>query len=269
MKPLKTILRTLVVIIIMLLPFLPISESFFEPNTQIDNQTFSTFIFICLAIIFAGFILMYLLKPKWSIPGVLLLLIGFIALIPLHLGAPRTDAGLLTFSKIEQFRYSLLIIATLLLFFAGFKILNPIRNIQSKIFFTILIVATLLNLWDNYSSFMLSSEMKNWVADGKNPNDFFAQFNFQITWRTLARISLYLITVLLTFSLLNKLEIRKWQFIALSIFCIIGIIFCTLCLLNNFENFYFPFMIPAVALAPAYWTGIALLANRKINNGQI
>ncbi len=269
MKKLKTILRTLAVIIIVLLPFLPISESFFEPNTQIDNQTLSTFIAICLAIIFVGFVVVYLLKSKWSTSGILLLLIGFTVVIPLHLGVPRMDESLLTFAGIEQFRYGLLLLATLLLFFAGLKILNPIKSIQSKIFFIVLIAATLLNLWDNYSSFMLSTEMKNWVADGKSPNDFLVQFNFQITWRTLARIGLYLTTIVLIFSLLKQLEIRKWQFITLSAFCVIGIIFCILCLLNNFENFYFPFMIPAIALAPAYWAGIALLTNRKTDNGQI
>lgn len=269
MKELKTISRTLAVIIIMLLPFLPISESFFEPNTQIDNQTFSTFIAICLAIIFTGFVLTNLLKPRWSPSGILLLLVGFTVIIPLHLGPPRTDESLLTFANIEQFRYGLLLLATVLLFFAGLKILNPIKSIQSRIFFVILIVVTLLNVWDNYSSFMLSTEMKNWVTDGKSPNDFFAQFNFQITGRTLARIGLYLITIVLTFSLLKQLEIRKWQFITLSAFCITGIVFCILCLLNNFENFYFPFMVPAIALAPAYWTGIALLTNRKIDNEQL
>jgi hypothetical protein len=36
--------------------------------------------------------------------------------------------------------------------------------------------------------------------------------------------------------------------------------------LFNFVNaaFYFPFMIPAIAMAPVYWLGIYLLTSKRI-----
>ncbi|MDR6195074.1 hypothetical protein [Siphonobacter sp. SORGH_AS_0500] len=266
-KILIIIFRTIGIIVLLVLPFFPITENFFPPEEQVDNQTFGTYVAICIGIVAIGTGLIFTLKKSNPISGWLFFAIGMTAIFPLHLGPPRMDGSLLTFAIIEQFRYGLLLLATLLLFFGGLNVLTPIRGVQPKTFFAILIVTILFNLWDNYSSFMLSSEMKNWVAEGKSPNDFSVQFNFQITWRTLARIGLYLTEIILTFILLKQLEIKKWQLISLSAFCIIGIIFCILCLLDNFENFYFPFMVPAIALAPAYWLGIALLTNKKVDRG--
>lgn len=123
-----------------------------------------------------------------------------------------------------------------------------------------------------YNSFTLNYEMEKWIANGKNPNDFITQFDFQILWRTLARISLYIISIMLTYVLLKKSENKKWQSAMLNIFCFLGIVFCIMCLQTGFQNYYFPFMIPAIALAPIFWLGIALLSNKNaqeklVNNG--
>ena len=263
MKILKTTFRTIVIIILLLLPFVPITENFFAPETQIENQTFLKYILICLGITAVGFGLISFAKKSNSKSGWLLFAIGFVAMIPLHLGQPRMGSDLLTFSSIEQFRYGILIFATTLLFLVGLKIISPLKSVQSKIFLGILIITTLINLWDNYTSFMLGSKLKNWISDGKNADDFFAQFDFQIMWLTFARISLYITAIVLTYISFKNSEIKKWQFALLSIFCLVGIVFCIMCLQTGFQNYYFPFMIPAIALAPSFWIGITLLGNKS------
>ncbi len=253
----RKILQILAIIILVILPYFPVAENFFPPESQVNNDTFITYILICSVLIILGFLLMWFQKPNRNSEGWLLFAIGLVAMIPLHLGPPRMGADLLIFSGIEKFRYGLLILATILLFFAGLKIISPVNNIQSKIILAVLCIATLLNLWDNYSSFMLNRDMENWIANGKNTDDFVLQFDFQTMWRTFARISLYLATI----ALIYKSGIKKWQFALLTVFSLIGIIFCFLCLIN-FPDYYFPFMIPAIALAPAYWMGIAVLTKK-------
>lgn len=260
----KKALQIIAILILVVLPFYPITENFFPPEQQVNNETFGIYLAICAGIIVLGILLILFQKPKGNVAGWLLFAIGLTAMIPLHLGPPRMNVDLLNASDIEKFRYGLLIIATLLLFFAGLKIITPFKSIQSKIILIILCITTLLNLWDNYSSFMLNHEMEKWIADGKDADTFIFQFDHQLMWRTFARISLYVTAISFTFVLIKNNGIKKWQFAILNIFCLAGIVFCVLCLLNNFENYYFPFMVPAIALAPAYWTGIAILTNKKL-----
>ncbi len=110
---------------------------------------------------------------------------------------------------------------------------------------------------------MLGSEFKNWIGTGKNEAEFFAQYDFQIFWRAMARILLYITAMALTFVLMQQSRLRLWQYAILNIFSLIGIVFCILCLNTQFAAYYFPFMIPAIALAPVYWTGIALATNKQ------
>jgi len=258
----KKILQIIAVIILVVLPYYPITENFFPPEAQVDNNTFGAYIIICAVLIVAGILLLFSCLASNHTAGWLLFVMGLMTLIPLHLGPPRMNADLLVAAGIEKFRYALLIIATVLLFMAGIKIIEPFKSAQSKMILFVLCITALLNVWDNYSSFMLNRDMESWVANGKNADNFMMQFNFHIAWRTLARISLYVTAIALSFLSLKQRNIRKWQCTAINIFCLAGIAFCVLCLLSGFQQYYFPFMIPAIALAPAYWLGITLLTKK-------
>lgn len=261
-KILTTISRTIAAIILMLLPFFPITENFFPPESQVDNQTFLKYILLCLGIIVIGFGLISLLKKSNSILGWLLFAIGMTAIFPLHLGPPREDAQLLTFSSIEKFRYGMLLISVLLLVLVGLKIWEGTKTTLIKITIAFLIITALLNIWDNFSSFMFSSKMQDWVSTGKNADDFFSQFDYNIVWRTMARVSLYISAIFIALVLVKQTKVRKWQFASLTVFCLIGIGFCGLFFVKGFQ-YYFPFMVPAIALAPSYWIGLALLSNKN------
>lgn len=266
---LRKISQVIAVLVLLLLPFYPITENFFPPERQVNNQTFWQYIAICTAIILVGLLFIVFLKPNRALAGWLLFFLGFSAMIPLHLGPPRMGGDLLTSTGIEQFRYGMLIVATVLLFVAGLRIMTPAKDILSKIFLGILLGTLLLNLWDNYSSFMLGPELKSWMDKGKNPDDFFTQYDFHIAWRTLARISLYVTAIAIAWILLKKSILKKWQFAALTIFSLIGIGCCIRCLQTDFRDFYFPFMVPAIALAPAYWIGITMLCKKETTGGKI
>lgn len=261
-KILTTASQTIVAIILMLLPFFPITENFFPPENQVNNQTFLKYILLCLGIIVIGFGLISFLKKSNPISGWLLFAIGMTAIFPLHLGPPREDALLLIFSSIEKFRYGMLLISVLLLVLAGLKIWEGTKTTLIKITIAFLAITALLNIWDNFSSFMFSSNMQDWVSTGKNADDFFKQFDYNIVWRTMARIFLYISAVLMAFALVRQTKVKKWQFALLTIFCLIGIAFCGLFFVKGFQ-YYFPFMVPAIALAPSYWIGLALLSNKK------
>lgn len=257
-----TVLRILATAMVIVLPFWPITEHVFPPETQVNNQTFVTYILLCLVIVLAGVILLFALKKRNSPAGWLLVAIGMVALFPLHLGPPREGAQLLAFSAIEKFRYGMLLLAVVLLFMAGLTLTAGAKITLARLFIVLLSVTVLLNIWDNFSSFMLSDHVQQWVATGKPAGDFFKQFNFHEGWRAAARISLYGCAVCMAFILLRKKEIALWPCIALTMFCLAGISFCILCIVKGFD-YYFPFMVPAIALAPAYWIGVALLSNKN------
>jgi len=260
----KNVLQYVAAFVLALLPFFPITENFFPPNALIDYQTFPHYILICSIVILFGLLLAFFIKAKntnnstaWFI-----LAIGAVAIFPLHLGAPRENVNLLTFASIEKFRYAMLIIAVLFLAASSFKLIAPLKsNALRCITILLVIITALLNLWDNFSSYMFSHEMQNWVDEGKNADSFFPQFDFNMTWRTLARISLYLSAIILGFVAVKKILIKKWQFFTFTLFCTIGITFCLLFLLKGFD-YYFPFMVPAIALAPTYWIGIAMISKK-------
>ncbi len=124
----KKIFQIVAILILIVLPFLPITENVLAPALQVDNKNFGMYIGISLLIITVGVLLILFLIKKQMTLAWLLLSIGLIAMIPLHLGAPRMGADLLTSSGIEQFRYGILLVATVLLLIAGIKIILPIKK---------------------------------------------------------------------------------------------------------------------------------------------
>jgi len=258
---LKRILQIIAGFILIILPFWPITENLFPPEAQVDNQTFSKYLLLCSIIIVVALGLVYFQKAQKTLAGWLFFAIGMAAIFPLHLGPPRENAELLNFSYIEQFRYGMLTVAILLFFAGSFKAAAPVKTIISKVFIVFFIVATLLNIWDNFSSFMFSTEMHKWVDSGKRADDFFTNYDYNMVWRTWARASLYAAAIWLSLLLVKQVEIRKWQFVILCIFNTIGITFCSMSLLID-AQYYYPFMVPAIALAPSYWIGLMLLCKK-------
>lgn len=266
----KKILSVIANALLILLPFYPVTENFL---IRVDNRNFFSYILICICLSALMLLLMlfigsnflkhqYGLKPT----ALLLFILGMIVMIPLHLGPPREGETLLEAKNIERFRYSLLIVAVIVLYAAVYLFLKThwqYLKISGKLIVVPLLIGLPILLWDNYDSFSFSSQITGWMKSGKNAKDFFPQYEFHDHWRAVGRIQLYIIAAWLGMLLSAKSFISKWAGIVIAIFSVTGIGFCVAFLIKG-PAFYFPFMVPAIAMAPAYWLGVALLNNARI-----
>ncbi len=189
-------------------------------------------------------------------------LLGMVVAPPLTIGIPETSPRLLERVAEEHFRYGLLFLAALIFVIGFVRLLKWKWDYLSRFHKAILIpfgVSVLLLLWDAASSYNFSSELKDWIAKGQKAEDFFPDYNFRELLRTFGRSLIYVITPWLSYILFSLGQLKKWQLLVQCLFCALGILFF---FLFNFVDtqFYFPFMIPAVAFAPVYWLGLMLIS---------
>ena len=255
------------IIISVLLAIMPYSTilSIFSPYLN-TAYTFNSYLVASLLFGLVSLLLGWAIAGQrlFQTNGFLFFALGMLIAPPLMLGVPETTSRLLERAAEERFRYGLLIVATLV-FALGFvgliKKLWPGLSVFNRFILIPFIICTGFMLWDSYSSYHFSDELKNWMNTRRKADDFFPNYNFNEFYRTLGRSLLYLIMPWLCFILLHKKQLKKWQALALTVFCFFGIVFF---LLFNYVDpkFYFPFMVPAIALAPAYWLGLILLCQK-------
>lgn len=256
----KKTLRILLIALLVILPYSTILSNF---SPYWTSHSFNDFLIASLIfsviILIAGRIIFH------NKTGILFFLSGIIAGPPLMLGPPEESERLMERASEEHFRYGMLIFATILFTAGSISILKKrwsyISGIQ-KVIVIPLMLAFILMLWDNFSSYHLSSELTTWTRAGNSAEDFFLQYDYLEAFRTTGRTLVYILTAWMSFIALRAGWISRWVCITLSVFCSIGFIFF---LLFNFagNEFYFPFMVPAIVLAPAYWLGIALISRRN------
>lgn len=249
-----------------ILPFSTILSNFspYWTNHSFTDFLIASLVFAIVSLLLGAFITR---ANLFTHPAFLFFLLGICIAPPLMLGPPENTALLLERATEEKFRYGMLFVASLV-FAAGFiVIVKKYWSQFSVVNKTILIpfaIAVVLLLWDNYSAFMMSNELAGWVKDGKKGNDFFVSYDYHESLRTTGRTLLYILIALLTIMLAGWAVVRKWVFIVLIIFCVIGVVFFFLFIFMGYQ-FYFPFMVPAIAMAPAYWLGISLLTGKQTN----
>jgi len=257
------ILKILAVIIVMLLPFSTVLSNF---SPYWTSNTFQTYLLASLVFAIVCVLLGFFISQKgrlFSEQGIWFFL-GILVAPPLMLGPPEISPKLLELTSEEHFRYGMLMVAVLV-FALGFLLIlkNTWENLSAgnKLIIIPFVVCVVLMIWDNYSSYMFSSEMKSWISSGKKAEEFAMNFDFNELYRTFGRTLLYVLAPWIGFILLKKNRVKTWQILVLSIFCSIGIVFFFLTNLLGME-YYFPFMVPAIALAPAYWLGIAMITKK-------
>lgn len=267
----KKLLNIIINAILVLIPFFPILENFF-PN-QVDNSTFGSYLLHCLGICVVMLILMLIATRDFvssffnlKLTAILLFILGMIVMIPLHLGPPRSDESLIASSNIEKTRYALLIIAVVVVYVAVFLFLKKYwtqLNTIEKLIIIPLIAGLPFLLWDNYDSFMFTEKLIEWKNSGKDSKDFFLQYVvIYENWRAAGRILLYLSTIWFAIILMHHSFIKKWKGIVITIFSIIGVLFCFGFLFVS-SDLYFPFMVPAIVMAPLYWLGLSILNEKE------
>lgn len=267
----KKILSIIINILLVLIPFLPITENF--TSNPVAPAEFGSYLGICVGIFVLMIFLLFILKKDFLIgtyplkrTAILLFLVGMIVMIPLHLGPPREDETLFEASHVEKTRYALLILAVLILYFAIFLYLKQYWNTlktSGKLIVLPLILALPILLWDSGDSFFFTEKIRSWVDSGKDSKTFFVEYVVKnVNYYAAGRILLYISIAWLTIILMHHSFIKKWKGNVIGLFCVIGIIFCFL-FLNGNPDFYFPFMVPAIVLAPAYWLGLSLFSEKS------
>lgn len=252
------IIRLLTIIVLVILPYSTVLSNFSPYLTQHSFSDFVIASLVCGTVIAA---LGYFISPKtqntgYSRYGLGLLALGAITGPPLMLGPPELSENLLNRVTEEHFRYGLLLAATVIFAVSGGLLLKSVK--AHALLWGLLILSVVLQIWDNYTSYNLSREMNDWVQSGNKAAGFASEYDFHEMIRTFGRTLVYLFIPSLSWLLWKRGILKKWIFVVLTVFCALGVTFF---FLFNFVNFafYSPFMIPAIALAPAYWLGIALL----------
>lgn len=252
------IIRILALLVLVVLPYSSVLSHF---SPYLTAHSFPDFVFASLAY---GVLILALSRfisaKNTPFPGFGLPALGVLIGPPLMLGPPELGENLLNRVTEEHFRFSLLMAATVLLGVSGGLLLRKIKG--HALLWGLLIVSVVLQLWDNYSSYHFSEEMNHWIQSGRNPAGFITDYPFHQAVRTFGRCLVYLLVPAVSWILWKKGVLKKWIFVTLTVFCSAGLVFF---FLFNFQGytFYFPFMIPAVALAPAYWLGIALTGSHQ------
>ncbi len=254
--------RTIAIVILAIMPFSTILSSFSPYWTSHSFRDFliASVIFACVSIVLGWLVSGRKINP----PGGLLFLLGLLIAPPFMLGTPETSPKLLERTAEEHFRFAMLILASVA-FIAGFvQVFRHYRKSQaaSGLVFIPLVICAVLLLWDNASSYNFSAELESWIASGKNAGDFFPAYDFHEFFRTLGRSLIYVLISWLAFIVRKEALLKKWQLIFLIAFCAVGIVFFFLTNLVGLQ-FYFPFMVPAIALAPAYWLGLMMITSRN------
>ena len=261
---LKKIFSVIINVILILIPFFPVLENFFP---KVDHTNFSSYLLCCAMVSLLMLGLVFLLRldknaqPKLFGATWLFFALGIIVMVPLHMGAPKKGVELLQSATEEKVRYAMLLLAIVLFAVGTIAALKPfwksLKPIGKAILFP-LGIAVLIAIWDNADSLMFSAKLIKWIDSGKNVNDFFQNYNFHQVWRAIGRMLLYVNAAWLSVVLYKQAIFKKWIAVGLTIFCLIGVGFCIAFLVVS-PAFYFPFMVPALAMAPSYWIGIALL----------
>lgn len=250
-------------IILLIMPYSTVLSLFSPYETA---HTFQEFLIASVVFAIVSLLLAWALASNslFKNKGFLFFLLGMLVAPPLMLGIPETSPKLLERVTEEHFRYGLLMLATFVYTIGFLVLLRKIwkeLSVTDKLIIIPFVISVVLMFWDNYSSYHFSSQLADWIASGNKVEDFFPNYDFQELYRTLGRSMIYISVPWLSYILFKKQELKKWQMIFLSIFSIFGVAFFFLFNFINFQ-FYFPFMVPAIALAPAYWLGLMLMLRK-------
>lgn len=256
----RPVFRVLTIILLLILPFLPLPE--FYMGDVVENKSLVTYLVVSMVIIVAGYSLARMMGQRSEASAWILLSAGLLAIIPLHMGPPRHNEFHLSFDTLERTRFAFLLVSVLLASLASYMIVSRAQKPLNQFGILILLITVLTGIWDQGSSILITSAFQQWVDKGGNGKEFFDQYNYHHPWRSVARAALYALAILVAYVLHREGRIKYWTWIVLAIFSLAGIAFCILTATLG-QQFYVPFMVPAVVLAPLYWIGLAMLFNRR------
>lgn len=262
----RSILQAVAAILLCLLPFAGVLMRFAPSTGQYSFAEFlvASLIFISFLFVLGCFVAKGLphQSPGKMPPATwLFLLAGLIFTIPLNMNAPPFDPGAwLATAAQQQTRFSLLL-AAYLVFLAGITGFVWNRRKELPVSLTVLLIAFALysvvaGVGDCMDALSISGQINDWTTKGNPVEEFFLQYKPSNIFGMTDRAGFYVTTIVLCIAAAYLKLINIWALLFLSVFCLTGIIVSVLFLRSGNPDYYFPFMVPAVALAPAYWLGV-------------
>ena len=247
-------------VLLIILPFSTLLSNFspyLSPHSFKD-YLIACFIYALVLILLALYLSSKRIRENLKNGSLAWVALGVVIGPPLMLGPPEFT-NLLQRVTEEHFRYGLLLISSILFLIGSSQIL---QRIKAKSYTWILLLAIVaISLWDNITSYNFHKVMETWIADGNQSSKFLFKYNFHEIVRTGGRTLIYVFVLVIGYQLYKSAQIKRWVWLTLSVFSLIGVVFYFLFNYVSVE-LYFPFMIPAVALAPVYWLGTNLLTNK-------
>lgn len=280
MTILNKILKTLVVILLILFPFLGGALlGKHSPYTEGNSMTNFVIIYTLFVLILASALFYLTNKFKESLvqpvlPGILLFFVGCVMLGIAGLAAPPDlTLKVLEHPEREHCRYIVLYIGAVFfgLYFINLFINNSLQLKSTFKWVMIGIFALVMVelLWEFSHHYLYPEGLKEWVDKGNKAENFNKAYdNWKvITTGAIGRFLIYLLMLYLSLRLYKIRRVAIWNPILNSFLCLLGIISSIAFFLYGAFNIEIPkqlgflmlFFIPGLPFLIMYWIGVALL----------
>lgn len=280
MTILKKILKTLVVILLILFPFLGGALlSKYSPYT--DGNSMTNFVIIYSLFVFVVTYALFYITNKFKqsflqpvLPIILLFLVGCVMLGIAGLSAaPDLTIKMLEHPEREHCRYILLFFGAIFfgLYFINLFVNNSLqlKNTFKWVLIGIFALAMVELLWEFSHHYLYPEGLKEWVDKGNKAEDFNKAYDDwkMITTGAIGRFFIYILMLLLSLRLYKIRRIDIWNPIINTFLCLLGIISSIAFFLYGAYKIETPkefgflmlFIIPGLPFLIMYWIGVALL----------
>lgn len=283
---LKKILKTIVIIVLIVFPFLGGALlGKHTPYTEGNSMTSFVALYSVFVLVVLFSLIFITTKYKHSfvqpvLPGILLFVLGCVMTGIAGLAvAPDLSIKMLEHPEREHFRYILLFIGALFygLFFVQLLTKNALQlnNTFKWIMIIIFVLAMTELLWEFSYHYFYPEGLKKWIDKGNKAEDFAKSYD---DWRSIitGAVGRFLIYVLMLWLSIRLYKIRRiaiWNPIISSFLCVLGIISSIAFFLYGAYNIETPkqfgflilFIIPGLPFLIMYWISIALLTKTNIS----
>jgi hypothetical protein len=277
----RTILLTLTVLILLILPFL-VGTSITRYSPYMETNNFKTYIIIwtVISIVFALIVIVFLKYFSQSIgslpaggSSLFLLICPIVGIIGLA-AAPDLSLKMLQHPEREHLRYFFLFVAAILfgVFFLfllksnSFKIRKAARWIMTIVF----ILAFAEFIWEFSHHYLYPEALKEWIKQGNNAEEFGKHYDniTVINIGVFGRLIQFSLIIWLSLHLYMLRQIKIWIPIITIILSLVGIVSATVIYMTQMNipkgfEILFLFFIPGIPFLLLYWLGVALLTKFK------
>ena len=277
----RTILVTLTVLILVILPFL-IGTSITRYSPYIETNSFKTYIIIwtVISIAFASIVIVFLKYISQSFGNLLaggsslfLLICPIVGIIGLA-AAPDLSLIMLQHPEREHLRYIFLFVAAILFgIFFLFLLKSNLSNIRKATRWIITIVFILAFaefIWEFTHHYLYPEALKEWINQGNNADEFGKHYDniTVINIGVFGRLIQFSLIIWLSLHLYKLRQIKIWSPIITIILSLVGIVSATVIYVTQMNipkgfEFLFLFFIPGIPFLLLYWLGVALLTTFK------